>query len=252
MKNKKILIMVLVAILLIFTSFGVNAQEFETTGFSEKYEEWLALPEKEREGTIAPLPFNVKIKSDDGIFNRFKNILKSISIPSKYDLRDELAEKGMKLEVKDQMQTGLCWGFSSLSTVEANLALNNGEEENFSERHMEYNTSKSFLDRQENEWALNRYAGNGGTSTTAFTYYSRGTGPIPEELMPFENNEAIIDINTMPKNSEIKQVENMVYLPSIYKEIDANGNIIYTDANYQELSDYEVSQIRNKIKKLSK
>ena len=43
--------MVLIATLLIFTSFGVNAQEFETTGFSEKYEEWLALPEKEREGT---------------------------------------------------------------------------------------------------------------------------------------------------------------------------------------------------------
>ena len=93
MKNKKILLTVLIAILLIFISFGVNAQEFETTGFSEKYEEWLALPEKEREGTIPPLPFNVKIKSDDGIFNRLKNLLKSASIPSKYDLRDELAQK---------------------------------------------------------------------------------------------------------------------------------------------------------------
>lgn len=93
MKNKKILLTVLIAILLIFISFVVNAQEFETTGFSEKYEEWLALPEKEREGTIPPLPFNVKIKSDDGIFNRLKNLLKSASIPSKYDLRDELAQK---------------------------------------------------------------------------------------------------------------------------------------------------------------
>ena len=93
MKNKKILIMVLIATLLIFTSFGVNAQEFETTGFSEKYEEWLALPEKEREGTIAPLPFNVKIESNNGIFSIFKNLANSICIPSKYDLSDEIAKK---------------------------------------------------------------------------------------------------------------------------------------------------------------
>ena len=211
MKNKKILIMVLIATLLIFTSFCVNAQEFETTGFSEIYEEWLALPEKEREGTIAPLPFNVKIESNNGIFSIFKNLANSISIPSKYDLRDELAKKGIELEVKDQMQTGLCWGFSSLSTVESNLALNNGEVQNFSERHMEYNTSKSFYYGQENEWALEREAGYGGYATTAFTYFSRGTGPILEELMPFENNEMIIDINTMPKDSQVKQVENMIY-----------------------------------------
>ena len=68
--------------------------------------------------------------------------------------------------------------------------------------------------------------------------------------MPFENNENPIDINSMPKNSTIKQVENMIYLPSIYKSIGANGKIEYSDANNKIYTIDEINEICTKLKLL--
>ncbi|MGN1299501.1 MAG: leucine-rich repeat domain-containing protein [Candidatus Scatovivens sp.] len=259
MKKKKLLYFVLV-LLIIFSinikvfAEGKNNINIEETEYSKRYLEWLALPEEERKGTIAPLPFNVRETAKTGLFNFVRRAAKSITLPESYVLIDKNETNidvkqygGISIERKDQMNTGECWAFSSLSTVETNLALNQNEYYEFSERHMEYNTSKSFLEGQENPWALNREAGYGGFATTAFTYLSRGTGPLLEEDMPFENNEANIDINTMPKIDSTKKIGNLIYLPSIYKEITADG-IIYMDANYNEYSKSEVTEIRNKIK----
>lgn len=67
--------------------------------------------------------------------------------------------------------------------------------------------------------------------------------------MPFENNENKIDINTMPQNSAVKQVESMKYFPSIYKVTDNLGKIEYVDANYNNYTITDVNNIRTNIKK---
>ena len=123
----------------------------------------------------------------------------------------------------------------------------NGETYNFSERHMEYNTSSSFYDGENSE-ALDRKVGDGGLSMTAFTYYSRGSGPILEEYMPFENNENDIGILNLPINVAAKKVDNMVYFPHVYKYKDDNNKIIYEDAESVKYEDIDVVAIRNKIK----
>ncbi len=188
------------------------------------------------------MPFNVRNIKKSNTFNRFSVILRESVLPESYDLRDYI-----DIEIKNQMQTGSCWAFSANSSVETTLAVQNNEYYDFSERHMEYNTSNSFYEGQENEWALNRKAGAGGTNATAFCYYSRGSGPVLEEDMPFKNNESPIDINDMPKNSAIKQVENMIYIPNIYKTIN-DDEIIYADANDNRYTQAEIEEIRTDIK----
>lgn len=167
---------------------------------------------------------------------------RSRPIPDSFDLREHI-----KLEVKNQRETEGCWAFSANSTVETNLALTNGEYNNFSERHLDYSTASNFLDGT-NENALNRVTGMGGYATTAFTYYSNGSGPIVEDDMPFENNEYTISINQLPKESNVKKVDNMVYLPNIYKTRNENNELICVDANGNAYTDEEVESIRNQIK----
>ena len=239
---KHILVIIVIMLAIISTCTIVKAESVNTTDYSKKYIEWLNLPEKEREGTIPPLPFNVG-NVNGNVITRVIRVLEADALPEKYDLREHI-----DVEVKDQMNTGSCWAFSATSAVETTLAKTKQENYSFSERHMEYATSSSFLDGQTNPWALNRKAGNGGYDTTAFTYYSRGNGPVLEEDMPFENNENNIDINTMPQNSSVKQVEGMRYFPNIYKTIDKTGNIDYQDADYNSYNTYEVNNIRTAIK----
>ena len=122
----------------------------------------------------------------------------------------------------------------------------NGETYYFSERHMEYNTSSSFFDGENSE-ALERKAGDGGTAMAAFTYYSRGSGPVLEEYMPFENNESDISIIDLPTNVTSKKIDNMVYFPNIFKYQNSSGELIYEDSNSLQ---YEDSDIESMLKNI--
>ena len=161
-KKKWMLTLICFVVFTIAVTPKVYAENIEKTeNYSKKYQEWLELSEEERAKTIAPLPFNVR-STGTKKNSKFLNLLQSAVLPSKFDLRDKI-----DIEVKDQMQTGSCWTFSANSVLETNLALN-GEEYQFSERHLEYNTSDCLNDGKNNE-ALNRKIGNGGDNLTAFT-----------------------------------------------------------------------------------
>lgn len=75
--------------------------------------------------------------------------------------------------IKNQGKLGACWAFSNLAGLETNLALkdyyNNKTAKNydFSERHLEYSTTKTFLNNQINENGFNRAPGDGGSSALA-------------------------------------------------------------------------------------
>lgn len=240
MFKRKIFITTLITILsLIFFSSSINAIEIEKGDYSKRYEEWLKLSDDEKKDTIAPLPFNVR-NERRSVFNVLKNTLKATQIPENYDLRDHIT-----VEVKNQMNTGQCWAFTANTSLETYLALN-GEIYNFSERHLDYVTASNFIDGI-NEYALNRFVGDGGYASTAFTYYSRGSGPILEEDMPFENNEYSISINDLPEKANVKKVDNMIFFSNIYKNRE-DGILKYVDANNIEYTQVEINEIRNQIK----
>ena len=244
MKLKKVINCIfIVGILLILLDcnivYGANIKKGE---YSEKYKEWLELSDEEKNKTIAPFPVNIrKNKVDNSFMGKIKSIFKSMSIPSSYDLRDHI-----NIEVKEQKNTGACWAFTANTSLESYLALHN-ETYDFSERHIDYDTSTSFIDGT-NSYALNRTVGSGGFASTAFTYYSRGSGPILEEDMPFENNETSIALYELPKDVSVKKVDNMLYFPNIFKKYDDNNNLIYMDAEEVEYSKDEITEIRKQIK----
>ena len=77
---------------------------------------------------------------------------------TEFDLRSRI-----DISVKNQKSTQGCWTFSSMTALETNLNLLKNEVFDFSERHMEYATSRYFKDG-ENLLGHNRTVGTGRKS----------------------------------------------------------------------------------------
>lgn len=241
MRKQKKYIVLFAIIMFILLNGKVFANEFEIE-YSKKYLEWMELSDEEKEGTIAPFPTNITLPENNRA-SKLNMSLKASILPEKYDLRDYI-----DIEVKDQGLTDSCWTYAGNSVLETYLALHN-ENYNFSERHIEYNTATNFINGNNSEAVNNRTIGSGGEEKVFSTYYSRGSGPVLEEDMPFENNEKEMYLEDLPKENAVKQVENIKYFPNIYKKYDNNGNLVCTDGNGKIYTESQVDSIREDIKK---
>ena len=163
----------------------------------------------------------------------------------KFDLRTVI-----NIRIKNQQNTQQCWAFASNTVLETNLLLTKNQEYDFSERHMVYATARNFTDA-ENEWGYNREANQGGNEFVALGYYTSGRGPILEEEMPFSTSVGRIPISEIEGKTVQKKVTDYIVFPSIAKEKDTNGNIIYKDPDSKTgkiYSEEEVQAIRVSIK----
>lgn len=159
----------------------------------------------------------------------------------KFSLQDVI-----DIRVKDQMSTSECWAFALMSSLESNNLIKNGTTDNYSERHMDYATSKSFTDGT-NPFAYNREVGSGGLSGMGLAYLTNGSGAVLESDMPFEDNETKISIKEIDK--EVKRVvTDYEVLPSIFKYKNADGSMTYMDALGTVYTDKEVKAVRDYIK----
>ena len=168
------------------------------------------------------------------------------SILDKYDLRDDVTT----IRVKDQGSSKSCWTFSTLSVLETNLQKTKGEFSDFSERHMNYATSKTFLNGEINPWGYEREIQDGGNPMIALSYITRGSGPVLESDMEFTEDESQIDISEIQNKNVVKKINDYVVFPSIYKYKMQDGTINYTDGmeNGTVYTEDEVLEIRNRIK----
>ena len=167
---------------------------------------------------------------------------------SRFNLAEEL-----NLRVENQKGTTQCWAFSLLKAVETNKALENNltDIEDFSERHMDYATSRTFLDGV-NEAGFNREVGRGGLLPVGLAYLTNGQGAVLESDMPFKDEEKKIYLSEIDKNVDTI-VNGYSYLPTIHKEYekDSKGNTIsvkYKKANGDEYTESELIAVRNIIK----
>ena len=240
---KKLKKSIIIAVVIVFviciltkTALATNVENiFESVQYSEDFKKWLNLPEDERKNIIPPRMYDI-IPTNSNSQNILYNaqLVGAIS-NSRYSLKDVIPEN---LSIRNQEQTQLCWALASLSSLETNLALSNYKNGtntqkvyDFSERHMEYATSKYFSNNVENPSGYNRKVGSGGFWYLAESYLTNGQGAIDESDMPFENNENIIDIN---------EIQNKNVSSQVYDTVDF--------ANYRYQTEEKKAEIMNEIK----
>ena len=232
---------------------------------SVAFDEWNKLSSEAKEQTAMPRTYDVEIpdsilsKYDYDSMPRVLNQLLGNSVNpfsevgSVHDSRFNLAER-LDLRVEHQQDTTECWAFSLLKSVETNKALQNGirEIEDFSERHMDFATSRNFTDGI-NEAGFNRDVGNGGLLVVGLAYLTNGQGAVLEQDMPFKNEEKKISLSEIDK--DVNTIVNDYYnFPTVHKEYerDTSGNTIsvkYKKPNGSLYTESELEAVRNMIKK---
>lgn len=257
-----------VSLAVIFSSASAFAtEEYElTTSLTEDFVKWQSLSGKEKSETLMPRISTFDIPDDADLenvstYSGFRNKIlngfftknsKSVLVgANEYQLEKYNLNKAINVEVKYQGETNECWAFSMTSVLETNLALTKNITKKFSPRHMDYSSVRTFTDGI-NEDNLNREAGMGGLSQFAVAYMSNGRGAVLESQMPFEDNSNKISKSELNKRVDTILTDSVTF-PTLYKEYDASGNIIYTNggtsSSRKVYTDAEVKAFREAIKK---
>lgn len=202
-KLKKLLVITLFFVLISLVNFKVLANNTSNSGqtvpYSNAYQEWLKLSDEEKKNVLRPRMYDVQYSKNISKNPLLKSSMLRTTLNPRYTLQDVISNN---LSIRNQQETDSCWAFATLSSLETNLALANykngtnmSKVYDFSERHMEYATSRVFKDNQINSIGYNRVVGSGGNWDFASSYLTNGSGAINESEMPFENNEDSIAIS---------------------------------------------------------
>lgn len=234
--------LLLLTFILLFSSRVLakdSASSFQAVNYSDDFKKWLELSEEEKKSTMQPRLYSIT-SSSPHVQNPFFRALRSYFVPY-YNLKDVIPSN---LVIKNQMQTNSCWAFAALSSLETNLAIadykkgNTAKLYDYSERHMEYATSKYFSNNITNPRGYNRTAGDGGQWYTAISYLTNGQGAIAEDEMPFQNNENLIDISEIQNKIIASQVYDTVDFPNYQKETDAAKALEIKNEIKQHIQNY--------------
>ena len=248
-KTNQILLRTLVIVVILFSLDLFNtvfAQELqlETKSNNEKYIEWLELSEEEQKKVVTPAVYVKSIQDNvKNLGESFKQRI--VGASSSFNLRNSI-----NLKVKNQMQTEQCWAFATTTQLESYMALKKNKSVEYSPRHMEYSTAKTFTDGT-NPFGFNRSVNSGGNSFLAYSYMASGLGPVLETDMPFVNTTRLISLSEIQNKTVQAQLKEFIMFPSIYKEKSGNS-IIYSNGqtgdNRVEYTQTQVVNLRNQIK----
>lgn len=214
-KQKKILVQLLVFFIIILSApqvFANTIGNYEEGELSNNYKKYLEL-KGEQEDIIAPRMYDIPITKMT-VTNPLKlgRMLGSTILP-KYSLVRTIPEN---MIIKHQKSSNACWAFASLATLESHLALRDYKNRfapityDFSERHMEYATSETFLDNYKNEKGFNREPGDGADLNVAVAYLTNGSGAIPESEMEFVDSTEPIEISAIQGKTISSQVKDTI------------------------------------------
>lgn len=192
----------------------------EEDNYTEEYKEYLKLSDEEKaKSEVIPrkeqVDFNEikKIEEDQKEDLEKEYVLEEDKqedddkevLPKKYDLRDKI-----NINVGNQEQFGLCWDYSTLTSVQTNLMLTQGKEYNLSESHVDYMTSEKMMvnGRKEN---------GGGNFENVIEYNENFKGFVLEEDIP-QNVYEDYEYNTFYEMPKVDlYITNYVNFPRLCK-----------------------------------
>lgn len=245
MKNNyiKIALCIIIGILMISTTTFATSELTLPEETTQIYKRWQKLSDEEKGNYIIPQPYSLNLE-DSVKMSIYKKITRGVGTSSNTESAYNLYND-VKFKIKDQKSTDECWAFVTTTAIETNVAKTRNKMIELSPRHIDYATSKTFLDGI-NKKGYNREIGFGNFAIS-FGYCTSGKGPVLESDMPFEDNKNKINLNEINKKSALK-LENYVQFADIVKTHTADGNIIYTNGNEIQYTQEQVLGVRNLIK----
>lgn len=203
---------ILFFIALVFSCKNVYAVEANICNYSKEFLNWVKLSEEEKEKTEV-IPTVCETDSKKTMMNNITSNsyikVKGETFPSSYSL----VSLGEVSPVRNQMQTGTCWAFTTNEMIESNLLKKNKLALSFSARHLEYYTSRNFLDGT-NYDGLNRVVDDGGNFFMSLNYLKNNYGPVLESDMPFENNTNKLYLSNIKNKPVAADVNTTFLLPN--------------------------------------
>ena len=227
MKKKIITLSILVLVATILTGLYTTVfakktneenQENYDLVYSDAYIEYLKLSDAEKQ-EYEVIPYQGKIiNSTKKIRNPFKAMaLVGASSDASYDLRQTIPNN---IVVKDQKNLDICWAFSTLTSLQTNLALydhslgvSNIPVYDFSERHMDYSLVWQFLNGKTNPYGVTRQPGSAVTLYEPLGYLTNGMGAVDQSEWPLNYTTDTIDINNLnkPVKTEVDDINYYFY-----------------------------------------
>lgn len=208
----KKIIAILLSIALVFYCQKVFAVEANICEYSEEFLQWAKLSEEEKEETVV-IPTICKTDKKSSLINNITSNsfvrADNTTYPSSYSL----VSLGQVSAVKNQMSTGTCWAFTSNEMVESNLLKLKNIALNYSSRHMEYYTTRTFTDGTNTD-GLNRAPDSGGNFFMSNYYFKNNYGPVLETDMPFENNMNLLSLSSVNSKKAAADVNTTFVLPN--------------------------------------
>ncbi len=141
----------------------------------------------------------------------------------------------LNTKIKDQKATNTCWTFSTLSSIQTNLALNDylsnkpAYEYDYSERHVSLASIETTL----NNTGYNRSPIDGATYWMAMNYFTKSMGPVLEEECPFSE-----DNTTVPTNSNTYKLNQAATVTDIKMFPSPNSAGYNADTNINNMKTY--------------
>lgn len=214
-KKKHIFYCIILMVSVLFLAASVsyttteNIEIQENQEYGKAYEEWLKLPEEEKEKTLTPRLYDID-------FNSMELKAGEEQLEERYNLAEII-----DIEVGSQGSYGLCWAFAATKAMETNLAITTGEYYDFSEMYLgimlnEYRKQNGNYDdsiqKGSNFYEIKELYESGLTS-----------GPVLESEIPYNNSDENME---NAKNAHvIKKVKDYIQFPTIYKDTETEENI---------------------------
>lgn len=154
--------------------------------------------------------YNVKNTKNNNVVTPLTDYNSSITtnLPTKYDPRT----LNLTTPLKNQGNSGSCWVFASIGTLEQNIKKLNGITNDFSE-----NNAKNIISKFSEIGFNNQLPNNGGNAEQMIAYLVGWYGPVTESDDPY------VDYSTFSPNFDAAyHVQDVIFLPSRQNLSDFN------------------------------